>query len=258
MNARYSYLFALALTLSLTSCRFVGTKPDFSVLGDSLTPPVTDAAYVESKPTGSVAIALPALTAPAAAPSYSTPPAVAAPLPEEAPAATGPGFFTKAYWSEFLTKNYWKGLFSSSEERVHEEGYAAAPPPPPHHTATAPAPAPQSSYTVRSGDTLARIARQHGVSLGALAAANGIDLQRPVIRPGQRLRLPGTGSTAAPAAPRASHSRATTYRVSSGDTLYRIAAKHGISLRELLRANNLNDESARRVRVGSSLIIPAR
>src|SRR5690606_31169302 len=46
------------------------------------------------------------------------------------------------------------------------------------------------SYTVKSGDTLYGIARQHGVSLEALQAANGMT-GRSSIRPGQKLKLPG-------------------------------------------------------------------
>jgi LysM repeat protein len=44
-------------------------------------------------------------------------------------------------------------------------------------------------YTVRSGDTLWRIARRHGTSVRALAAANGLDLTRP-LSIGRTLRIP--------------------------------------------------------------------
>ena len=46
----------------------------------------------------------------------------------------------------------------------------------------------RATHTVRSGETLSGIARQHGVSLAALKQANGLATAR--IRPGQRLRLP--------------------------------------------------------------------
>ena len=45
------------------------------------------------------------------------------------------------------------------------------------------------SYTVRSGDALALIARRHDVSLAALLAANNLTVNS-VIHPGQRLTLP--------------------------------------------------------------------
>lgn len=62
--------------------------------------------------------------------------------------------------------------------------------------AATPAPAPSASgtLTVRPGDTLAAIAARHGVSVGALAQANGI-ANPNALRVGQRLRLPGAGST---------------------------------------------------------------
>jgi membrane-bound lytic murein transglycosylase D len=46
----------------------------------------------------------------------------------------------------------------------------------------------QATHTVRSGETLSEIARQHGVSVAALKRANG--LSGSIIRKGQRLRLP--------------------------------------------------------------------
>lgn len=46
-------------------------------------------------------------------------------------------------------------------------------------------------YTVKPGDTLSSIARQHGISLQALSAANRDSLKDPeVLRTGQQLRIP--------------------------------------------------------------------
>jgi cell wall-associated NlpC family hydrolase len=57
-----------------------------------------------------------------------------------------------------------------------------------------------SSYTVRSGDTVHRIAQRYGVSTSALLAANHGVIDDPnVIYPGQHLTLPDTASkTASP------------------------------------------------------------
>lgn len=52
-----------------------------------------------------------------------------------------------------------------------------------------------SSYTVKSGDTLAKIAKSHGLSVKALKAANGLKLD--AIKVGAKLRIPSK----APAAP---------------------------------------------------------
>lgn len=86
-------------------------------------------------------------------------------------------------------------------------GQSAAPPPaaptPTPQPAPAPAPAPQpggGTYTVRPGDTLAAIARRHGVTLQALIAAN--DLANPnIIHSGQILNIPGGGSAPEQAPP---------------------------------------------------------
>lgn len=57
------------------------------------------------------------------------------------------------------------------------------------------------TYRVRPGDSLIRIARQHGTTVAALCAANGLD-RNQVIRVGQKLVLPdppGTSQRPAPA-----------------------------------------------------------
>jgi LysM repeat protein len=50
------------------------------------------------------------------------------------------------------------------------------------------------TYTVRAGDTLSGIAARHGVSVSALAKASGVSAGS-FIHPGQKLRLPGAGSS---------------------------------------------------------------
>ncbi len=297
MNARYPYLFALALTLplSLTSCRFVGLKPDFSVMGDSLSPAEFDNVYVESKTgTSSPAAPVPAtLPAPAAATTASP----------AAPANTDSASRTPIF----------------SQQQPAARSSAASQRQPLGSSQPPAARASSSVYTVVPGDTLSRIARRHQVPLGSLAAANGIDLQNPLIKAGQQLHIPQGGAaiiapprsaslpapaapTAAPAAapvpmapapapmlilnppagapasPAAAPAPADTpapaaaakpapaaaaapapagsYRVCAGDTLYRIALRHNISLQQLLEANNLTEESARSVRVGTLLTIP--
>lgn len=58
-------------------------------------------------------------------------------------------------------------------------------------------PAAGSAYTVKAGDTLAKIARAHGTTIKAIRAAN--TLKSDQLHPGQKLKLPA-GKTAAPAA----------------------------------------------------------
>ena len=106
-----------------------------------------------------------------------------------------------------------------------------------------------STYTVREGDWLSRIAERHGISLSALLAANNLTASS-LIQPGQRLTIPGGGSQT----PSAGSGAGTTYTVRGGDWLARIADRHGISLSALLSANGLTPTSL--IHPGQQLTIP--
>jgi LysM repeat protein len=87
------------------------------------------------------------------------------------------------------------------------------------------------TYTVRWGDTLSGIGARFGIGVGRLARANGL---RPhgVLLAGSTLRLPsGSGGRST-----GLHGR---YRVRPGDTLSDIAARFGVGLHRLARANGL-------------------
>ncbi|MDX1449533.1 MAG: LysM peptidoglycan-binding domain-containing protein, partial [Acidimicrobiia bacterium] len=106
-----------------------------------------------------------------------------------------------------------------------------------------------STYVVRAGDTLARIAARHGTSIAAIVTAN--DLSNPnSIRIGQRLTIPTSGAPEQPpAAP-----TATTHTVKAGETLGQIASRYGVSASSIAAANDLADPH--RIRVGQRLTIP--
>lgn len=94
-----------------------------------------------------------------------------------------------------------------------------------------------ATYTLKPGDTLGGVASKHGVSVGALAAANGIaDPNR--VYAGQVLKIPGA-TAAAPAA---------SYVVRPGDTLGSIAARHGTTVSALARANGITNPN--RISIG--------
>lgn len=95
----------------------------------------------------------------------------------------------------------------------------------------------EREHTVRSGQSLARIARRYRVSVADLAAANRLrrDAQ---LRPGQVLVVPEAG----------------TIYVARGQTLSSIARDHDVTVRELARANRLRATST--LRLGQRLILP--
>ena len=125
------------------------------------------------------------------------------------------------------------------------------------------------TYTVVSGDGLYAIARKTGISIDDLLSLNGLSLNS-TIYPGQVLTLSGN-SEAAPATESTestveeTQEEATTpeettpstnakmYYVHSGDSLYRIAHNHGISLSTLLEWNNLSVDSI--IYPGQGLIV---
>lgn len=107
-----------------------------------------------------------------------------------------------------------------------------------------------STYTIKSGDTLYGISRSHGMSLQALLSLNNISASS-LILPGQVLKISGNANTSTqPVAPRPvqpqpqqSPVSGATYTIKSGDTLYGIAMKTGMSLHDLLSRNNLSVSS---------------
>ncbi len=117
------------------------------------------------------------------------------------------------------------------------------------------------SHTVQRGEFLSAIATRFGVPMAQLAQANGIsDFSR--IRVGQLLCIPGATELPPPvpkssaASPTVSLPRpsVTSYTVLGGDTLFAIARAHGISVRDLMDANNISDP--RTLSPGQTLRIP--
>jgi membrane-bound lytic murein transglycosylase D len=105
-----------------------------------------------------------------------------------------------------------------------------------------------STYTVRGGDTLYDIARDHNVSVNALKRANGLRSSR--IYPGKELRIPAPIEKAPPAQAAGGPG---TYMFQKGDTLYDISRKFGVSISDLRRINGL---STSRIYPGEVLRIP--
>lgn len=98
-----------------------------------------------------------------------------------------------------------------------------------------------TSYRVRSGDTLDAIAARYRTTVGALVARNRIRTPG-LIHPGQALSVPRTSAAKAKAATR-SRTSARTHVVRSGETVSHIAARYGVSVPSVLKANRLRATS---------------
>lgn len=104
-----------------------------------------------------------------------------------------------------------------------------------------------TTHRVQRGDNLSKIANRYGTTVGALQSANNMG-RRTVVRIGQQLRVPGSGSgggqSAAP----------TTHRVQRGDTLGKIASRYGTTVRAIQAANDLGRRTV--INIGQRLRIP--
>jgi LysM repeat protein len=116
-----------------------------------------------------------------------------------------------------------------------------------------------TDYKVKAGDTPARIAKAHGVSLDALMQANpGLEPRR--LQVNQTIHIPGSsprsgGATAAATETNAEAGEATSiHEVKAGENLTRIAKKHGVTVKAIRQANGLKSD---RISVGQKLKIPA-
>lgn len=105
------------------------------------------------------------------------------------------------------------------------------------------------THRVSRGETLTHIARRHGVAVSALRAANpGVNPNR--LQVGQRVQVPVGGGAilASAAAPTWK-----TYQVRRGDTLSHIAARHGVTVRQIRQWNGIGT----RIYAGQRLRIQA-
>lgn len=104
------------------------------------------------------------------------------------------------------------------------------------------------TWTVEAGDTLSRVASAWGVTVSAVAAANGIpDADRIYV--GQVIHRPGTAAVPSLPAPTGG-----TVQVAPGDTLSAIAAARGTTVAVLVALNHISNPD--RIYAGQTLQLP--
>ncbi|MCA9910660.1 MAG: LysM peptidoglycan-binding domain-containing protein, partial [Anaerolineae bacterium] len=104
----------------------------------------------------------------------------------------------------------------------------------------------QTIHVVQPGENLFRISLRYGVSMGAIAQANGI-ANINLIFVGQRLVIPGAGApvptpvpaTPVPGSPTPVPPTTGTYVVQRGDTLYAIARRFNTTVQAIAAANGI-------------------
>ena len=105
-----------------------------------------------------------------------------------------------------------------------------------------------TTHVVAWGETLSDIAQHYGASVNGICAANGI-VNPALIHAGQQLAIPTGGSSAsAPPAGGGAHV------VGTGENLYRIALRYGVTVQALAQLNGIANHN--HVVVGQTLRIP--
>jgi LysM repeat protein len=156
------------------------------------------------------------------------------------------------------------------ELRIAQLTNTPVPPPHPQVAVTCPLPEPTakttSAYTVKAGDNIHRIARQHGTTANVLNQLNGLKTDS-IIHPGQNLKLPASTSVSSAASPSTSSTAASAtavthpipstssktiqHTVTEKETFYSISRKYNVSLNSLKKSNpTINPD---RIRIGQTL-----
>lgn len=110
------------------------------------------------------------------------------------------------------------------------------------------------SYTVVKNDTLWGLSKKYGVSVSDLKKANGVSGH--LIYVGQKLQIPtkSTKTAKTSTSTRTVDTTSTTHTVVKGDTLWSLAKKYGVSVKALMKANNLSSST---ILIGQSLNLRA-
>jgi membrane-bound lytic murein transglycosylase D len=117
----------------------------------------------------------------------------------------------------------------------------------------------RSNYVVQPGDTLWSIANSSGISVSTLLKANGLNNPK-TLQIGQKIHIPSASGTptrlATTTSPKTDAGRIVQYQVKTGDTLWGIARKFGVSHQDLQAWNDLKGNA--HIRPGDSLKVFVR
>lgn len=105
-------------------------------------------------------------------------------------------------------------------------------------------PSTNTTYVVKPGDTLTKIAARYGTTVNSLANLNGIKNPN-LIYVGQQLKINGT--------PTQTNTNSITYIVKKGDTLSSIASKYGTTYQKLAKDNGISNPN--KIYPGQKIII---
>lgn len=99
-----------------------------------------------------------------------------------------------------------------------------------------------AKYTVKSGDSVWKIANDHGISMNQLIEWNNI--KNNFVYPGQQLVVSKGSSSASGSTSNASSNTAntgSTYTVKAGESVWSVSNKFGISMNQLIQWNNIKN-----------------
>lgn len=109
--------------------------------------------------------------------------------------------------------------------------------------------------TVKSGDMLEKIARANRTTVKAIKEASGLSTDR--LKVGQILKVP-VGAEIAQAAEKSTPKPVVAgdpvyYKIERGDNPWKIAKKFHVKFEDILKLNNMTEESARNLKVGQEI-----
>ncbi|MFT8669589.1 MAG: LysM peptidoglycan-binding domain-containing protein, partial [Liquorilactobacillus hordei] len=118
-----------------------------------------------------------------------------------------------------------------------------------------------STYTVRSGDSLWAVANKYGISVANLKSWN--NLSSNTIYIGQSLKVSNSASQSSNSSSSSSTSSSSqlssgtssTYTVKSGDSLWAVANKYGLTVTKLKELNSLNTNT---IYIGQTLKVSSK